>query len=132
HTTTNLFLGGSPDNGGTNGTGTYALVMGTLTVNQNAYVGYNDTSLTGSTFNQGYDPVSGQTGSGSNTVNISDNLYIGGGPSTTAANSTGTYNLYDGTLTVSGNTYVGYSGTGTFTQGLSTPVPVATPGGSHT
>ncbi len=114
--TSDLYLGGSPDNGGTYGTGTYTLENGNLTVDRNAYIGYNGSG----TFNQGYDPISGQMGDGYNTVNVWGNLYIGGGPDTTGGSNpgsgSGTYNLATGTLTVTGATYVGYSGVGYFNQ----------------
>ncbi len=113
--TQTLYIGGNPDGtSGTSGTGTYTIVMGSLAANT-AYVGYNGTG----TFNQGYDPITGQTGDGSNTVTIANNLYIGGGLSpdgTSYGSGTGTYNLYNGSLSVGGTTYVGYNGTGTFNQ----------------
>ncbi len=95
----NLYLG---YNSGS--TGTYNLsgdpTTSTLTVNGNEYIGYNGTG----TFNQS---------GGSHTVG--GDLYLG-----YSAGSTGTYNLSGdpttSTLTVNGTEYIGYNGTGTFTQ----------------
>ena len=142
HTTGNLYIGGSPD--GAIGTGTYNLYAGNLKVGGNTYVGYNDASQQGSTFNQGkpmLDPGSQYFVSSKGGTHTTGNLYIGGGPDTTGSGSlgsgTGTYNLYAGTLTVNGTTYVGYNGTGTFNQGGSIFDPYSqvwsTPdGGTHT
>ena len=101
----NLYIGGGSSAGGTSpgaGTGNYNLNNGTLNVSGNTYVGYNDPSAAGSTFNQQGGSVATQ------------NLYIGGSPDGTSG--TGTYNLNNGALNVSGTTYVGYNGAGTFNQ----------------
>lgn len=71
------------------------------------------------TFNQGYAEGLGPTTDGG-AVLVSGNLYIGGCPGV-AAGGTGTYNLYSGSLIVTGNTYVGYSGQGYFNQGKASP-----------
>ncbi len=102
--TDNLYIGGAPGVA-VGGTGTYNLYNGSLTVTGNTYVGYSGTGA----FNQG--AVLDDSTSTGGTFQTTD-LYVGYG-----TGSTGTYNLYNGSLTVKGDTYVGYWGTGTFNQG---------------
>ena len=104
-------VGGSLYIGDTNGTGTYNLITGTLNVTNNLVVGNGGTGY----FNQGafYDPNSPGTlkvaGDGG-AVQVGGSLYIGN------ASGTGTYNLYNGSLAVTGKAYVGCGGAGAFNQ----------------
>jgi hypothetical protein len=109
--TGNLYLGYNP---GSNGN--YNLADGKLTVNGDTYVGYSGQGW----FNQGLfwndtTPVSTPGGTFQ-----TGNLYVGGSDKGTTGN--GNYNLANGNLTVTKNTYVGYSGQGYFSQ----------TGGTHT
>ena len=81
------------------GSGTYNLNSGIL-VAANEYIGHSGTG----TFNQ----TQGEYFAGSNT--ITNALYLGYNPT-----GSGTYNLNSGTLSAA-NEYIGYSGTGKFTQ----------------
>ena len=140
HTTGSLYIGGGPGSSAS-GNGGYNLYEGTLTVNGDTVVGYNGHG----SFNQGgkievtWTP-DGQT---QGTVELSDptsggvfttnNLFIGGAPG--SSGGSGNYQLASGSLTVSGNTYVGYSGSGVFNQGwmsLNNTGPVVTDGGTFT
>src|SRR5208337_3517416 len=85
------------------GTGTYDLSAGTLGP-ANEYIG----GYTGS----GGHGAGTFTQSDTTTNTVSNNLFLGYN-----ATDSGTYNLSAGSLAVTGNEYVGYSGTGTFSQG---------------
>jgi hypothetical protein len=91
------------------GNGTYNLADGILSTN-GTIVGNWGTG----TFNQGLDPDTGDiTPGGTHTVN--GDLVFGANGGTS-----GTYNLYNGALNVTGNTFVGFFGTGAFTQSSGT------------
>ncbi len=110
--TGNLYLG---YNGGSNGN--YVLSNGALNVNGATYIGYNGSGF----FSQGA-PMYGNgswmypADSGHAISHTTGNLYIGGGPDSNA-NGSGGYNLYEGTLTVKGDTVVGFNGNGFLSQG---------------
>ena len=112
YATQNLFIGGSPD--GTSGTGAYAIVMGSMMVYNNAYVGYNGAGA----FNQGYDPSTARPATEAipSLSRATFTWAAGESGRRELRSGTGTYNLYNGTLSVTGNTYVGYNGTGIFNQ----------------
>ena len=144
------------------GSGSYELYNGALTVNGagthlvtgtkgGMYIGFGGSQGSGFTQGKPYQDASGTWTTSSsyldttgawqplpggpltNTV-TTPNLYIGLTPT---ANDNGwpSYTLADGTLAVSGNTYVGYGGQGNFTQGqvwTDNGSSMVTPGGAFT
>ena len=116
--------------GGTHQTGEMAVMSGTYNLYygslQTLYTDVGEGSGSVAVFNQGRlgDPASG----GSHAINKYYDSYshewTGGDLTLGETGGTGTYNLYNGQLTVQGNTYVGYGypgyptvgGTGTFNQ----------------
>ncbi len=108
------------------GKGDYELLYGSLVVNGNAYIGlesYGNKASKGD-LEQGYfnpsngDYTKGLIGDGTSAATIGGDLYLGLG------GGSGSYDLYNGTLTVmgssaSGGIYVGFGGSGYsgFTQG---------------
>ncbi len=138
HQTTNLYVGGS--------SGTYDLFTGALTVSGNISIGYSSGNSASGAFNQGGYAVGTEYDSKGNWIGqqispLTDggsvsakNLYLGVGPQTSGISVSGTYTLSTGSLTVSGAAYIGYSGSGTFTQGQASynGTPVATKGSVFT
>ena len=145
-----LYLGLSSGPGQPGGSGSYELYNGTLVVNGSGpqlvtgtnggiYIGFGGSQE--SEFTQGktyQDPMSGawKTSSADNLTNTvtAPNLYIGMNNASTSS-SWAQYTLSDGNLTISGNTYLGYNGSGGFTQGQGWDHdgnPFVTPGGTFT
>jgi hypothetical protein len=138
-TVDNLFVGHSHSDGSTvyYGEGNYRLLYGTLTVNNNLYVGYGGSSTEASRgrFEQGYvdmkdDYTTALRGDGSSQVTVTNDLFVGISAGSGQPGSDGAYRLYNGTLTVQGSgthavtgtnggIYIGFSTTeyNEFTQG---------------
>jgi hypothetical protein len=86
---------------GAGSSGLYNLTGGKLTINEGEFIGLSGNG----TFNQ--------SGNSTHTVNASATGIFAIGKD---AGSAGNYNLSGGTLTVNAPEYLGYNGTGTFTQ----------------
>jgi hypothetical protein len=129
--TNSLYIGSAHSNGSTTfyGNGYYELLYGGLTVNSNTYIGTGGSTTTASSgdFTQGYsNDASNQSvvGDGTSHVTVGGDLLFG------QNGGSGSYELYNGTLTVNGSgtthpggtnggMYIGFGGSqgSSFTQG---------------